>query len=540
MRRRKAAAQPHSLSAALSLLLFLLSDCSAEPSTPSFPSSPSSSSSSSSAPPGSFAFPTEAPPGLVCDAALPFFAFDGRKGDNFGASVAAFGGLFAAGSPLRSAAPTTVSLYRVSLAQQSAALARVLTAPDLSQGDGFGGSLALAEALLVVGAPLYSQRKAFEGIVYVYAVRPGDGEGEGGEGGAGAEVAFVAPLSPEKSEENAVFGYAVAMRDTLIAVGAPGDRVKGRTGAGSASLFAYDDGAEEVRLLVRLEAPDARASDGFGYAVALGDSLLAVGAPGRGSSAGAVYVFGVGGDGRAALLARLESAAPRANNFFGASLAVSAADAEDAAAVVVGEPGADSSDGKLANVGAVQVFAVRAGREGGEHVQTLALTDGPHRLGEPQFGYAMSVAGDRLVVGSPGAFAGTGTAYVFNALQEDDAAAKGYGYTEELRIGGYAPRAGDNVGYSVALDPEESGVLVVGSPGFDFAGQDTGLVVATLCAGDGAEEPETTPVFSTAEPEGTTDEPGPTPCPPGAVTGHDCRCSSSLRFSFIAAHRPVV
>jgi hypothetical protein len=462
---------------------------------------------------------------------LGLIAIDGRQGDNYGGAIAVSQELIAVGAPLRVSAPTTVSLYSADSKSQAVKLIRVLTAPDLSKTDGYGGALALTRSLLFCGAPLYATRNRGgsnvllnAGTVYVYRVN--------GRAETSSEAAsFLAQLQVKQPVANAAFGYALAADEQLgVLVGAPGDKEKEMTGAGSASLFVVDASKGVVSELMRLVAPDAKTDDGFGYAVALRDGLAVVGSPGvddasAGVDVGAAYVFHIAiafnGKASVTFVAKLVSAFAHANSFFGASLAV------DGDVVIVGEPGADGDNGKVTNTGSAQVFTIDVAQSGtaraAKHVQTLAPTGDVIRSGDPRFGISMATDGHQLIVGAPGIFKGIGAAYVFEAEVEDGVTV-GYTLWGELRTPAYVPQPDDNLGFSVALDPEGSGIAVAGAPGVDLLDiLDSGVVLVTICGGGEEEEEEEEEDEDT---ESTTAQAGPADC----AAGEGGEATSSLKL----------
>src|SRR5262249_19327957 len=129
------------------------------------------------------------------------------------------------------------------------------------------------------------------------------------------------------------FGFAVAVTDSALAVGAPFEDA--RTGA----VYVYEG------LRSRIASPSPRGGDQFGFALAAAGGDLFVGAPLSGPrDTGAVYVFDAA---TGAHHATLQKPTPVTGDFFGAAVAA------DAETVVVGAP---FDSGAAANAGAVYVF----------------------------------------------------------------------------------------------------------------------------------------------------------------------------------------
>ena len=92
------------------------------------------------------------------------------------------------------------------------------------------------------------------------------------------------------------FGWSVAVDGDLVAVGARLREAQGVAGVnhGAVFVFNYDPAADVWQLSDELAASDAGPGDAFGFAVDVQDSMLVVGAPGdddAGANAGALYVL---------------------------------------------------------------------------------------------------------------------------------------------------------------------------------------------------------------------------------------------------------
>ena len=220
--------------------------------------------------------------------------------------------------------------------------------------------------------------------------------------------------------------------------------------------------------------------DLFGISVAIDGDLLVAGAFGEdGSSSGvngpvnnaipdpgAAYVFAF--DGNAwHQEAYLKASNVEAWDFFGWDVAISG---NTAVVTTFGEDSAspgingDQADNSLSDVGAAYVF-VRSGGTWSQQAYVKASNPG---WGD-QFGYAVAIAGDTLVVGaqredsaSPGV----------NGDQDDDSLAEagavyvfvrdGATWSQQAYIKASDPTAHANFGTSVAIDGD---TLVVGAPG---------------------------------------------------------------------------
>jgi len=214
----------------------------------------------------------------------------------------------------------------------------------------------------------------------------------------------------------------------------------------------------------RLTSPSARRNLSFGLAQALHGAHAIVGAPGANRRAGAAFVFARSGDGfGAATRLVAEDRVRRAQ--FGWAVDI------EGDTAVVGALGADGDPG------AVYVF----GRtdEGWQQEAKLVASDAAP---DARFGWAVSLSGDTIAVGAPGANDRSGAAYVFRH--------DGASWIEEQSFTG---AAGSALGWSVALDQD---VLFLGAPLPD-GGRGRGMVfehdgdawgLATELAGENADD----------------------------------------------------
>jgi len=320
----------------------------------------------------------------------------------------------------------------------------VLVAGDPTESALLGDSLAVDNGLIVAGAPWHGDDpfSGSAGSVYVfdaqthetlYKLLPPDGSADGwfgksvdirdnrvlvgawdilDEDGVGAAHLYEADtgrylrrLTPaDGGMEGLGFGFSVALGDGVAAVGAP-DGGSGSGSFGRVLLFSLDDGAQLFHLML----PDGAGNDQFGFSLAIEDGILAVGTHGRdavGRSSGAVYLYDTA---TGELLRTLLPDEGSANHYFGWSLA--------------------GSGGKLL-VGAIQDASVRS-LGGGAYVFDIRTGELLHRLFPVDpgdtifFGLSVAARGDYALVGAigssaPGAFNRTGgCAYLFNLRSGD-------------------------------------------------------------------------------------------------------------------------
>jgi len=274
-------------------------------------------------------------------------------------------------------------------------------------------------------------------------------------------------LKASNAQGDFEFGTSVAISGDLLAVGSPGE-ASGSRGVGGAmdGSGATDSGAvyvfhREATGWVQeafLKASDAAASDAFGWSVALDGDLLVVGAPAEARTGrGAAYVFRrVSGEWSEQ--ARIEATDGDPGDAFGRSVAI----AGDT--VAVGAPLDDGPDDTATDSGAVHVF----GPSGRDWVLGASL-QASNAGDDDEFGTAVALAGDRLVVGAPGENSGPITV---GGAEEDDSAPdagaahvflrSGLGWTQEAYLKASNTGANDGFGTAVAIHGD---LVVVGAPG---------------------------------------------------------------------------
>ena len=282
-------------------------------------------------------------------------------------------------------------------------------------GDAFGDKVAIADSKVIVAAP---NQTTFTGAVYVYET---DGSGE------------VAITASDGGISN-YFGYDVAAGSSKVVVGTDVEKIY---------TYAYDGTGETI-----ITPSDTPA--GFGRAVALGESLIIVGAPATNSNTGAVYVYDLNGNNEI----KITASDGAAGDFFGASVAVGSEK------IIVG------AYGENGGAGAVYIYNLDGTNE--------IKVDNPDAVANDRFGWDLAVYNERIIVG----------AY-------QDTSSQGAVYT--LYMNGELPTkvtasdgvADDDFGYSVAAGDDK---LIVGAPGgvntksgkvynFDFAGEGSGYAI---------------------------------------------------------------
>ena len=306
-------------------------------------------------------------------------------------------------------------------------------------GERFGHSVAISGDSIVVGAFWEGQLKQGVNpdptIVFPYpAPRSGAAYTFVRVAGAWFTEAYIKASNTKTTIGiNDNFGNSVAISGDLMAIGAPNESSNAvgidhdqtntqQPLAGAVYLFKRTAGVWAQAAYVK---GPIKKSQQFGWSVAAFGSTVVVGAPleNSGSSgtagdgtdtsatnAGAAYVYSSSG-GVWGLQAYLKASNTEAQDQFGWTVAASG---DTVAVGAVGEDGnatginGDQTNNSISNAGAVYVF-VRTGALWAQ--QAYVKASDPFANG--QFGAALAVDGDTLVVGAPQQFSGQGEGYVF-------------------------------------------------------------------------------------------------------------------------------
>ncbi len=205
---------------------------------------------------------------------------DGAAGDNLGWSIAIADGLVAVGAVFdddNGSDSGSVYLFNASTGAQ---IAKLLP-DDGAAGDWFGLSIAMAGGLVAVGARLDADNGSSSGSAYLFHASTGD---------------QIAKLLPDDGAAGDNFGTSIAIADGVVTVGDGVVAVRAHlddnneSDFGSAYLFDASTGAQLAKLLPN----DGAADDKFGFSIAIGDGVVAVGAhldDDNGSGSGSAYLF---------------------------------------------------------------------------------------------------------------------------------------------------------------------------------------------------------------------------------------------------------
>ena len=354
-----------------------------------------------------------------------------------------------------------------------------LKASDAGVDDNFGTSVALDGNTMVVGAFWDDDNGSQSGSVYVFT------EPTGGWGGWDslnelAKAALTAKIVPAGVAAGDEFGHSVAVDDstgTIVAGAWQND-----SNEGSAYVFTEPTGgwsgwgtltdSAKANLTATLTASNAAVNDYFGHSVAVDGDTVLIGASGRDSGKGAVYVFtkpetdgGWTGNldidtGDATKLTASDGAN---DDFLGASVAI-----DDGTAVIgaIGDGANEDDDddtNSLTNAGSAYVFI--EGPSAWSQAAKLTASDREvDARDDSQFGISVAVSGDIVVVGADGVDQSAtetnfGAAYVFTkpASGWDDG-------TEAAQLTASDRAINHKFGSSVAIDGD---TVVVGAENLD-------------------------------------------------------------------------
>lgn len=307
--------------------------------------------------------------------------------------------------------------------------------------DNFGYALALVGDTLAIGAPLADvSNNTDAGATYIYTrsfVFSAD------------EWTPVITLTASDGAMNDHFGSALSVSGDRVLVGAPQAAISGRTQQGAAYLFARNQGgANAWGQVKKIISTDGAVSDTFGNSLALDDDRALIGADSFSSGRGKAYTFernegGVDnwGQRRTITLTGGLDVAPA----FGRAVALN----RDTVLIT-----ANNQDTLVANDnrGAAYVYAL----SGDTWLPQMPITPTGLTTDE-NFGWRTALSGDTLVVGAPNRTGFTNSAvYIF---QRNQNSAEGWGLVKRL-----AGPASSEFGYAVALDGD---TLVVGAPNAD-------------------------------------------------------------------------
>jgi cysteine-rich repeat protein len=291
-----------------------------------------------------------------------------------------------------------------------------LLASDGEAVDRFGFSVAVAGDTLVVGAPLDDDLGTNAGATYAF-VRSGSVWSE------------QQKLLASDGEAEDQFGYSVGLSGDTAAVGA---RLDDDNGVNGGAVYAFFRTGSVWSEQGKMHGSSSSQSENFGTAVAISGDAVLGGAP-MGYRPGISYMYERVGSVWSAEAKIYPEDAGASDEYFGNAVSISGDTA------VIGAPSYD--DGLLTNSGAAYVF-VRSGSVWTEQQELLASD----ATANDQFGIAVSISGNTVVVGSAGDDdngSSSGSAYVFTRT--------GAVWSEQQKLLAWDGVLGDQLGHAVSL-----------------------------------------------------------------------------------------
>jgi hypothetical protein len=333
---------------------------------------------------------------------------------------------------------------------------KILKASDRANMDNFGYSVALYYNKAIVGAPYADSGGINRGQAYIFY------KDLGGTDNWGQQKI----LSASDEDDYDYFGWSVAISDDVAIVGAYNGSVA-YVGCGKAYVFKKDGGGADNwgQYAIRYGS-DRGEGDRFGYSVALSGDYAIIGAPyadSGGTDRGQAYIFArdEGGAGTWHEVTVLSASDKADSDNFGRSVAVS-----PYGTAVIGAPFADSGGD---NRGQVYIYERDDG--GIDNWGQTKVCHAWDRTDEDQYGWAVGVSGERIIVGARYADSGgynRGKAYIHRR----SLFGSGEWGTEKTLLPSDG-EDGDTFGDSVGLSPDTA---VVGSCFADSGGTNRGRV----------------------------------------------------------------
>ena len=388
---------------------------------------------------------------------------DGEQSDQFGFSVSLFGDRALVGARLDDdKGSNSGSAYVFDFNGSSWSQAIKLTASDGAAGDEFGISVSLAGDRALVGARSDDDNGSDSGSAYLFDFNS-------------LSWSETAKLTASDGAANDGFGTSVSLSGDRALIGA---NVDDDNGSGSGSAYVFDFNGTIWTETAKLTASDGAANDRFGSSLSLSGDRALVGArfdDDNGSNSGSAYVFDFDGSSWGETV-KLTASDGAEFDTFGWSVSLSG----DRALI-----GAFFDDDNGSDSGSAYMFDF----DGAAWTETAKLTAGDGAASD-QFGFAVSLSGDRALVGAnqdDDNGISSGSAYVFDF--------NGTTWTETTKLTASDGAVSDKFGFTVSLSGDRA---LVGAFSDDDNGSDSGSAyvldfdglnwsqTAKLTASDGA------------------------------------------------------
>ena len=367
-------------------------------------------------------------------------ASDAGPGDYLGWAVALDGDTVAAGACLDNIGASGSGAAYIFTRSKGTWSQRFKLAPgDAAAGDHAGFSVSIDGDSAVVGAHRDADGGYHSGSAYVF-VRS-----------KGAWTQQQKLIAKDAAAEDR-FGQSVSIHKDTVVVGAPSDD---DGGSSSGSVYVYVRTKGTWAQQQKLTASDAAAGDLLGVSVSISGDTVVAGANGDddgGNAAGAAYVF-VRSKGSWTQQQKLTASDAADNYSFGASVSI------HGHTVIAGARQYVFVTKKLP--GAAYVFA-RSGTSWTQQQKLTAADAAP----DDRFGDSVSIHGDTAVVGAAeddDAGSGSGSAYVFLRT--------GTSWTQQQKLTAADAAPDEQFGDAVSIYGD---TVVVGATGDDDGGTDSG------------------------------------------------------------------
>jgi len=375
------------------------------------------------------------------------FASDGAAAEEYGVSVDIDGDYAIVGSNQKNATGQNVGsaylLFRDKSGANKWGQVIQLTSPAPAPGDNYGASVAISGGVAAVGAPLFDDQFANQGVVFIFHQNANNPE----------QWDFVKIVHSNDAVSADNFGASVALDGERLLVGCPLNDQSGANAGAAYAFYRNLGGANNWGQAAKMIATTGAADDNMGVSVALDGDYAIVGAngvDGLQQNAGAAYIFGRNQFGPDAWgqVAKIRAKQEGQNDNFGASVGISGP-----WAIV----GADRNDLKGADAGAAFIFYKNQNGINNSWGQNQILLDYNGQAGD-HFGSAVGIDEPYAVVTAKGDNpfgAGSGRGFVYlldgSAWVAVDQLTDGGGQADDA-LGSTAAISGRNIILGVPQD----------------------------------------------------------------------------------------
>jgi hypothetical protein len=376
------------------------------------------------------------------------------EGDNYGGTVALSNNLAIVSAKHESDAgglnSGKVYVYDVSDTTASS-LKYTISNPNAysaSAGDQFGVSVAIDGDFAIIGAPFEDDANGSDsGKAYVFNV---------GSSGSSTAILTLDNPNPTGTSADDNFGSSVAINSDYVVVGSPYEGDVGGSQAGKVYVFDKNNGS----LLFTFDNPsDQTANDLFGTAISINGNTLAISAPldddNAGTDSGRVYLYSMITGQILHTISNPNPIGTSTDDSFGSDIDL----LNDF--LLVGAPYEDDPSSSYADAGKAYVFSSISG----ELIYTLNNPNGDDTTEDDHFGHAVSLSDSYAIISghdeddSANSRTETGKAYFYSLA---DGLLK---HTISNPISDSTAQSA-KFSYSVAINSEYA---VIGAPGDQFA-----------------------------------------------------------------------